>query len=139
MEIDITDFLKTECPRDYSASAFEIGDDAGKCTWQAAVDNADPIRFLTSKDRRDVFRSFLKDSGGWSKDEIESFNVTDLEALMIQWIAGDLRNMFGRELMDFSELTDEQWFAAEQLQHDGQVSSNIFRGNDGRVYFYIGN
>jgi hypothetical protein len=153
MEIDITQFLIDECPKDYSASAAEIGDNAGACTWRAAVDSADPIRFIVSEHRRDEFRRFLEDSGGWSKDEIEAFNSTDLEALFIQWVSGDLealfiqwvsgdlRDMFedrSGSTVDFSALTDEQWSDAEQRQHDGKVSQNIYRGDDGRVYFYIG-
>ena len=41
MEIDITDFFKNAAPMDYSASAVEIGRDAGAHTWRAAMDDAD--------------------------------------------------------------------------------------------------
>jgi hypothetical protein len=141
MEIEITDFLKDECPRDYSASVAEIGANAGSATWQAATDNSDPLRFMTSPERICAFKAFVLDSGGWDETECEAFTVTELEALFIQWVSGDLREMFFDSFanpIDFSALTDEQWCEAERLASDGTVSGRVFRGDDGRVYFYCG-
>jgi hypothetical protein len=141
MEFDITEFLRDECPRDYSASVAEIGANAGTYTWQAAMENSDPLRYMTSPERIDAFRAFVLDSGGWDETECDAFTVTELEALFIQWVSGVLREMFSDSFdnrVDFSALTDEQWIAAERLAAEGAVSSGIFRGDDGRVYFYCG-
>lgn len=141
MEFDITDFLRDECPMDYSASVAEIGANAGADTWRAAMENGDPLRFMTSPERIDAFRAFVLDSGGWDEAECDAFTIPELEALFIQWVSGDLRDMFfdsRANPVDFSALTDEQWIAAEQLAAEGTVSGLIFRGDNGRVYFYCG-
>ena len=40
MQINITRFFNEACPRDYSASAAEIGENAGADTWRAACDDS---------------------------------------------------------------------------------------------------
>jgi len=141
MEFDITEFMQTESPRDYSASVAEIGQSAGPDTWRAAQDNADPLRFMTSPEKIEAFRGFILSSGGWDESECVAFTVRDLESLFIQWVSGDLRSLFFdsfRAPVNFSELTDAQWAEAERLSAEGVCPSTIYRGTDGRVYFYCG-
>jgi hypothetical protein len=141
MDIEITEFLKSECPRDYSASVAEIGDGAGAVTWSAAMENSDPIRFMTTPERINAFRAFVLDSGGWDESECNAFSVRALESLFIQWVSGDLREMFFdsfRNKVDFANMTEAQWQQAESMGESGIVPTRIFRGTDGRVYFYCG-
>lgn len=134
MEIKITKFLSQCCMRDYSASAAELGDDAGKITWQAAQDDAPDWHFLQENDAFDTFRVFVRASGGWSADEVAEMSDATLEALCLQWIAGDVREA---GLDDGRHDDDSAWEQYEEDAEAGRVSGRIFRA-DGEVYWYCG-
>lgn len=131
MDIDITRFFTAECPRDYSASVAEIGDDAGPATWQAANEAAPQYPDLLGDElARDAFRRFARSSGGWNDEEIAAWTDTELTALFIQWISGDMREA-GLDV----EAPDWQQYEADATA--GQCSGNIWRAEDGRVYFCL--
>lgn len=133
MEIDITDFFNTCSPRDFSASVAEIGNDAGVITWTAALEQAADSAHLKTEEQKDAFREWAKGSGGWTEGEVNAWTDTELNALFIQWVSGDMREAPGITLGP--ETTDAEWAEYEKLQEEGVVSSNIFRGSDGRIYF----
>jgi hypothetical protein len=134
MELEITSLFQTIAPMDYSASAMELGQNAGRITWGHAVEDAPDFMPLDDDEKRDAFRAFVRSSGGWSAEEIAAWSDVELNALCLQWIAGDMREG------DISaDSTPEDWQAYEQRASEGQCSSRIFRADDGRVYFYIGN
>jgi hypothetical protein len=134
VDLDITQFFKAADPFNYSASAAEMGDAAGRITWRAALD-AD-FQLLTTEDQRDVFRRFVRESGGWSAEEIAAWSDAELNALCIQWVAGDMREPVGFELGP--NTTAEQWADFEAQASAGQCSGRIYRGTDGQIYFDIG-
>lgn len=137
MEIDISAVFAAIAPMDYSASMAEIGADAGPSTWRAACEDAPGHGLLQSADELQAMRDFARSSGGWTTDELQAMPDDEIRALFLQWISGDLREMFpGRRTL--VDLTDADWQRAETLQHEGAIPSNIYRGDDGRVYFYLG-
>jgi hypothetical protein len=91
-ELDITDFFNGAAPRDYSASRCEIGCDAGKVTWGAACEDSPDWPILDTDDKRDAFRRHVMDFGAWTPEEIGTWNDTELNALLLQKIAGDNRD-----------------------------------------------
>lgn len=131
MEINITEFFNTERPRDYSASVAEIGANAGRYTWQAAMERAqdDPV-FLDTEEKLYTMRQFAKSSGGWNAEEIAAWSAQEVNALFIQWLSGDMREC------GFDK--GASWEDVEQRQQAGQAPSNLFKGTDGQVYFYLG-
>ena len=66
---------------------------------------------------------FAQSSGGDFDDS------TDWQALFLQWIAGDLREMGVRYSTDMID-----WVRGEQ----GECPGNVYRGDDGQIYFYAG-
>jgi hypothetical protein len=127
MEIKITEFFVFADPAEYSASRMELGDDAGRITWQAAKD-AD-FQLLTNDAEREAFRNHIKDFGAWDAAEIAAMSDSDLNALFIQLIAGDIRESGMTE-----NSADE--FAAWETRSDG--GGRMFRGDDGEVYYLLG-
>jgi len=113
MDIDITDFYRNACPKDYSASVAEIGNDAGAYTWRAACDDSEDYFMLNTDEKRDAFRNYVRGFGAWSDDEIAAWSDKEINALFIQFVSGAMRD-------PESECPD------------------IFEGNDGRFYYYIG-
>lgn len=130
MELDITTFVMQAAPMDYSASVAEIGANAGRDTWNAACEDSEDYMILDNEDKREAFRSFVRASGGWDANEIASWSDKELNALCIQWIAGDMREA-GIE----ADWTPTQWV---EYESDENNRGNIYRGNDGKVYFYCG-
>lgn len=92
MEIDITRFLAEAAPMDYSASVAEIGQNAGRDTWNAAIEDSPDFMMLDDDEKRDAFRAYVRGFGAWSDEEIAAWSDVELNALFIQIISGDIRN-----------------------------------------------
>ena len=135
MELNITEWFNSRrtSSRYLSASVAEMGENTGQLTWQASQEEAEDYILLDTEEKKAAFRAFVKSSGGWNEEEIAAWNDVELNALLLQWIAGDCREG-GLD----SETVD--W---EQYQEDceqGRCAGNIFGGpmsTDGQVYFSI--
>lgn len=136
MKLDITEFFNSAAPMDYSASRAEIGQSAGADTWRAACEDSPDFSILDNDEKRDAFRMFVRSAGAWSDDEIAAWSDVELNALCIQWVAGDMREPVGFELGP--DTTPEQWADYQRQSEAGQIAGRIFKGTDNRVYFYIG-
>lgn len=131
MELEITPMFEAMNPRELSASQAELGANAGAITWGNSLEAGKEFAPLKTDDAREAFRVWVRGSGGWSTEEIAAWSDDELNALFVQWIAGDMRD--GR--LDGEE---PDWQAYEARAEAGNCASNIYRGDDGRVYFYIG-
>lgn len=136
MEIDITRFVKTAEPCEFSASAMELGQDAGKITWNNAKREAADSPLLPV-DGLDEFRRWVKEFGAWSNEEIAAWDIGECNALLIQYISGDLRELESLCYSDDDEYGID-WEKSEELASEGTISGNIHRGDDSRLYFYMG-
>ena len=135
MELNITELFNTIEPSEYSASCAELGQDAGRITWNHSKRDAKKHYLLNTQDKKDAFKRFVKDSGGWSQDEIDTWNCDELNALCLQWIAGDMR-----EGNLYAGMTDDEWREYETGSEEGRYSSRIYGGPlsiDGQVYFML--
>jgi hypothetical protein len=133
MEINITKFFNEAAPMDYSASRAEIGQDAAVDTWRAACDDSADYMILDTEEKREAFKRFAQSAGFSEADEFNTWTDEQLNALCIQWIAGDMREA-GLD----AESTADDWKAYERKAERGTVSSRIFQGDSGEIYFYIG-
>ncbi len=132
-ELDITDFFKNAAAADYSASRAEYGENAARITWSNAL--RAEWQLLKTNEQREAFRGFVRSSGGWSAEEIAAWDDKELNALCVQWVSGDIREVPGVSEGDW---TDEEWKIYEECAQCGAVSSRLYRADDGAVYFYIG-
>ena len=133
MELDITDFfLSCDNPQQYSASVAEYGDRAGPMTWANACRDATPRPLLHTKEEVTAARDYFASMGAWSKQEVHDWTLDELNAVLIQDIAASMRE--GN--LD-SHATSEDWEYYEALTHTGQVSGNLFKSDDGRIYYFI--
>lgn len=122
-EIDITDFYYNAGMRDYSASAAELGENAGEITWQHAVEGYEEYTLINAENRDNVI-AFIK-SSGFDFDHI--YTDQELNALLLQWISGDIRETCLEDDRDAWEQ-----FEAEEAC----TSGHIFR-SDGKVYYAL--
>lgn len=130
MEINITKFFTDADPLDYSASVAELGHNAGAITWRAACEDADNFGpMLDTPEKLQAMRDFARSSGGWDADEIAAWTDIELNALFVQWVAGDIREVPGMTPNSWD------WDAYEALTQTGTVPSHMFRDDHGQIYF----
>lgn len=132
MEINITRFFNAADPRNYSASQAEMGKDAGRITWNNAVNDSPEYMFITAENREEVeahFRAY----GAWSEEEIAAWSDQELNALFMQDVSAEIR--------EFNELAKGDWQEWEALCHAGTCSGRLYGDGlsvDGETYFQIG-
>jgi hypothetical protein len=129
MEIDITPYMTQYDCRQYANSVAESGmQNIGRITWDNAMRHVSADHIVTG-DQLEHTRDWLAEFGAWSEEELAEMSDQEINALLIQFIAGDVREI---------EAYDD-WEDYEQAADDGQVSGRIYRGDDGKFYFYVGN
>ena len=123
MEINITQFYNNENTHDFSGSIATHGENAARDTWNAAKNG--PM-LLDTPEKLSAMQAWADSSGG-------DFGVMDdveLNALFIQLISGDINEMQG--------LCGDDWAEYEALSQEGTVGGRLFIGDDGNVYYYLG-
>lgn len=128
MEINITSLLSEDLFQ-YSHSRMEGGENAGETTWKAALDGPRPL--LSTPEEIQQAKDYFKATGGWTKEEIAEWGENEVQALFLQFIAGDVREM-GFDSLD--EMTDRDWIDYEA---DENKSHNIYRSG-AEIFFYLG-
>ena len=133
MELDITDFfLGCDNPQQYSASVAEYGARASKITWANAYRDAEAHPLLRTTEEIAAAQKYFASMGAWSDHEIRQWPLEELNAILMQDIAASMREG-GLE----SDATPEDWEEYYARAYDGQVSGNLFKSDDGRIYYTI--
>jgi hypothetical protein len=131
LELDVTHMVEdADNMPNLSGSIAELGQDAGKITWNNsmayAASNAHTL--LKTDDDRDQARDYFAGFGAWSKEEIAAWSDAELEALTVQYIAGGIREM---EAYD----SDEAYLEAAREGRCG--SCELYKGDDERWYVLL--
>lgn len=144
MEIKITHLVnRSDEMYYYSASRAELGDGVGQITWQNAMDNcdsenpdADPILLILPSEI-EIAKNWFADFGAWDSEEIEAWDDQEVNALLLQFIAGDIRESLPELLDDYEEYQKQ----AEAGQISGRIYKCDIEDNDdfGEWFIYIGN
>lgn len=137
MEINITSLFSDESPFvpfDCSNNRATLGDNAGQLTWNASKETAAQVTLLDSEDKIDAMRDFARASGGWNAEEVAAWSALEVNALFLQWVAGDVREAF-----DDADFSEWDWADYKERAEAGLVSSNLFRADDGQIYFSLSN
>ena len=111
-------------------SAANLGQNAGKLTWQASQRAAAALTL--AEEQKEAFRDFVRSSGGWDDDEIEAWPDADLTALCVQWISGDVREGFGDDLPD--DPAEWDWADYNERAERESVSSALYL-HDGKLFW----
>lgn len=132
MEIDITSFFESADPFEFSASHAERGQNAGPETWANAKREGSESPLLTTPEQLDALRSYVRDFGAWEEAEIAAWDAAECNALFIQFVSGDMR-----EANLDSEPSDSDWAEYRRRAEEGRCSSQLYRNDDGRVYYSL--
>lgn len=128
-EIDVTHMVE-DCDNmvSLSGSRAEWGQDAGKFTWNNSVEYGKERPLLTTEDERDEARQHFREYGAWSEDEIAAWSEDELQGITCQDVAAAIREMESAE--DYADYVK----GCER----GTYSSHLYKGDNGRWYFYLG-
>ena len=130
MELNITEAFNAIIPRQLSGSQAELGYAAGEITWNNAMAAATGMKPLDTAAKREAFRRYVKGFAAWDDAEISAWTPLELNALALQCIAAEMRE---------GGLDDgATWEEYEEMSHAGQCAGNLFRGDDGAIYYYLG-
>lgn len=136
MEIEITRFVETAEPFEFSASRAERGVNAGPETWANAVGEAEVRPLLTTNAELDALRAWAAGFGAWEREEIAAWSPAECNALLIQFLSGDMREAESLAPGDGPGGID--WNAYTELQAEGTCSSTMYLDADDRVFAYLG-
>jgi len=112
MEIEITSLLEMDCFA-LSHSRAEGGETAGQDTWNASKEQAEETPLLDTPEKLDAMRDFARSSGGWNDEEVAAWNDQEVNALFLQWIAGDVRQLPAKLNVEILERNGE-WFRDDE-------------------------
>ena len=134
MEIKITRLITDLTPSEISGSIAERGKNAAEETWANANAAAAETPLMTEEERK-AAREWFREFGAWSKEELEAMSGTEIDALLLQYAAGDVRE--AQSLCPGDGLGEIDWEAAEKLSEEGTIGGRIYAsGND--LYIYVG-
>lgn len=136
MEIDITSLSDLDCFQ-LSHSRAEGGQDAGRNTWNASKAQAAETPILDTEEKLQAMRDFARSSGGWTAEEIAEWSAEEINALFLQWVAGDCREA-GADSLD-----EIDWEVYREDCEAGRVAGRLYRGDIegheayGRLFFSL--
>lgn len=141
MEIKITDFWNDGDMQRYSASRAELGDKAAEVTFHSAKEAVPDYLKRLPKGGIKAVRDWLLEFGEW--DSYTDIDKGDMDgqtcrALLLQIIAGDIREATALIDKDTTDWTDKEWEEYQKLSDEGTVSGRLFKGIDNHIYFYVG-
>lgn len=127
LEVIVTRLITEIDPSEISGSIAERGANAGPETWANAVEATVEEPLLKPEERAQA-RKFFKEFGAWDADEIKAWSDNELDALVLQYAAGDLREL--QSLAPGDGLGDIDWDMAEELSAEGTCSGSLFVSGD---------
>lgn len=132
LEVDVSCLVDgSVAASDLSGSVAERGSNAGPETWRNSLD-ATRRRKLPGFNDAEA-RKFFAGFGAWSDDEIAAWSVHEVRALVLQYAAGDLREL--QSLAPGDGLGGIDWQVADALADRGQVGGRLFDAKDGKRLF----
>ncbi len=135
MEIDVTALFYSDTWA-ISGSRATHGEGAGPATWEAAKVEAAERPILSTPAEIAAFKTYVKDFGAWSDEEIAAWSDVECNALLAQMVAGDKREMGMDDAVQGADA--ELWDAIADDMAEGRIPSNMWRSDDGKVYYYVG-
>lgn len=128
-EIKVTHLVREVDCSEFFASVFERGENVGPETWANALEAAKEAPLLKGKEF-DEARDWLRGFGAWDEEELRLKTDDEIGALVLQFIAGDIREM--------ESLYSDDPEGYRAAQEAGEVSGYLSLGDDGEWYFYLG-
>ena len=127
MEINVTRIMNETELTDFSDSIFNSGlDNIGQITWRNACAEMKSDPLVTTAEQLSDLADWIADFGAWSDEEIQGMSDAELNALLLQFVAGE-----GQRYQEAEENDDLDSY----LENEG---GNLWRDDNGQWWFYVG-
>lgn len=130
-EIDVTHLVTDADCSEFSASVAERGKNAGPETWANALEFAKEKPLAKPENQSDL-RDWIREFGAWDDEEIAAMSDEETNALLLQFVAGDIREMEAFDSPEEYQAAQEAGTCSGYLYHDVQATPP-------RWLFYVGN
>jgi hypothetical protein len=118
-------------PESHNAQGTVLGDLAWQAVYLSAPIATDrPLEI----DDRDSVKEYFACFGAWDREEIAAWSAADLDALVLQYASGDLREV--QSLCPGEGLADVDWTAAEELAQEGTIGGHLYV-SDGNLFIEL--
>ena len=136
MEIDITAFMANEDAYEFSGSIAERGPNAGPQTWANAKECAARAPLLATPEQIEEARDYFKEFGAWDDETRAAWSAEEVNALLIQYISGNLREIESLCSDDDGEI---DWVQVEAQSSEGRIAGDIYPSahEDGTTHYYF--
>lgn len=140
MEININQLVNSRAPN-FFYSVHEGGENAAQDSWDAAKEAAKYVPLLRTPQELEAMRGWARSSGGWTREEIETWDAEELNALFLQLISAETREA-GWDSLEEAEWTEDgeligRFLDVPKEEWEPAEGCNIFRGSDGNLYFSL--
>ncbi len=135
MELDCTWLLDADCGQ-FSGSIAELGNNAGRITWNNSLTEAESAWPDMTPEQLQKAKDYFGEFGAWERKEIAAWTPQEVKALLIQLIAGDIREAEAC-CWDY-ENHCIHWKAYYAESEKGRIGGRLTLGIDNRVYYYVG-
>lgn len=125
-EINVNRLVNDIDPSELSGSIAERGKNAGPETWANAVECATESPLLTD-DEREEARDYFRDFGAWSDEERAAWSNEELDALVLQYAAGDLRE--AQAICPGDGVGGIDWEDHQREAEAGTISGSLYEHN----------
>jgi hypothetical protein len=136
LEVIVTCLITDLDPAELSGSIAERGQNAGQETWDNSMQAAKDHAPILKPNERPAARKFFRSFGAWDDEQVAAWTDQELDALVLQYAAGDLREL--QWVAPGDGLGDIDWNEAEKLSHEGIVSGSLFVSGD-NLYVSLSN
>jgi hypothetical protein len=93
IDIDVTHMVNEADEMQYlSGSIAELGDCAGRLTWDNCMRRAEEEPLL-KPEQIDAARDYFRDFGAWDDEEIDAWTELEVQAIVIQEAASRIREL----------------------------------------------
>ena len=133
VDINVNRLVTNEDLSQLSGSISEHGKDAAQKTWKNSL--AASTKLLKNDAEREAVRSWAGEFGSWSDAEIKAWSNAELDALVLQYAAGDLREAQALAAGDGVAAID--WEAHDKLSKRGTIGGNLYP-HDGKLWISLG-
>lgn len=125
MELNITNFYENARTKDYQNSVAVSGlSNIGEITWNRAKRDSDKYVFATDENRERLI-DWLAGFGAWERDEMKEWTLQELNALMIQFVAGWVQDKENRTWDEYEKASEAGQVGGELFECEGEVFAMI--------------
>jgi hypothetical protein len=142
IKANVSEMFATREPWDCSNSQANLGDQAGRLTWQCALEVAERADKWLLSDRVEACESmqnWARETGGWDREEIAAWSDEECLALFVQNVASELREHLGADDNQLESCAQAYKVMTEESEGDHPIMGYYYTESDHvNVEYYTG-